>query len=43
MGDEWEIFWCGDTAPLTDGTVDADGDLVSNTDEWLAGTDPLNP
>jgi len=42
MPDEWELFHNFDPTDPTDAALDPDQDGVSNLDEYLAGTDPLD-
>ncbi|MEY2485329.1 MAG: hypothetical protein QOH39_977 [Verrucomicrobiota bacterium] len=42
LPDDWEQQYFGSTTAASP-TVDSDGDGVSNYDEFLAGTNPLNP
>lgn len=44
LPDDWQAQYFGATPKLWPApTVDSDGDGVSDRDEFLAGTDPLNP
>lgn len=40
MADDWEEQWGFDPADPTDAGMDSDSDGLSNSDEYLAGTDP---
>jgi hypothetical protein len=43
LPDEWELLYFGGLdATLASEEEDFDGDLVSNYDEWVAGTDPTD-
>ncbi len=39
--DDWEIYWGFDPTAPSDGNADPDGDLRTNRDEYMDGTDPL--
>jgi hypothetical protein len=41
MGDDWEIFYFTDTSRLPAG--DEDSDTVTNVDEWLNDSNPVDP
>jgi hypothetical protein len=41
LGDWWELKYTNSLAGLT-GNADSDGDGVKNSDEFVAGTDPLS-
>jgi hypothetical protein len=41
MGDAWEVFYFSDTS--REPGDDEDGDTVSNLDEWLNDSDPIDP
>ena len=44
MPDDWEELYPGDLDPLVDdAAVDVDGDEYTNIQEFLLGTDPINP
>jgi hypothetical protein len=42
LADDWELIYVGDLTTLT-ATGDADGDGLTNPQEYAAGTDPLDP
>lgn len=42
LNDRWEVLVFGDLATASDPSADADSDLVTNYDEYLAGSDPTN-
>ena len=43
MPDSWEIEFGLNPTNSVDGTNDLDGDTMINRDEWIAGTDPMDP
>lgn len=43
MPDGWEVLYALDPNSSADAGLDADGDGVSNLDEYLGGSDPRNP
>jgi len=43
LPDTWEVTYGFDTNSMNDADGDVDGDTLSNLQEYIAGTDPLDP